>query len=316
MAVYAHQSAGDLPPLPLAAWRPTKDTLHLYCQVVGKIRMSVSALSCHWWNVPLCVAIRGLTTGRMRYAGLAFAIDFDFLDHRLVVRTDVGKSESFALRDGMSVKDFHDTLLGRLDRLGARFEIETAPVGVPAPPHDEDTEHSAYDREQVERFWRALAWVDGVFEEFAGWFSGRTSAVHLFWHDFDLGVTRYSGRRVQEEDETDPVAHESYTHELIGFGFSPAGHGMEDASFYSYTHPEPPDLTDRPLRPARARWIPVEGGTHLAVLPWEDVRTSADPRGTLLAFLQSTYEAGGVTAGWEMADLESIRTPGEARARR
>ncbi|HEV7932779.1 MAG TPA: DUF5996 family protein [Actinomadura sp.] len=319
MAVYADraQSAGDLPPLPLAAWRPTKETLHLYCQVVGKIRKSATAPRAHRWNVPLYVAIRGLTTGRMRYGGLAFAIDFDFLDHRLVLRTDVGRSESFALRDGLSVKDFYDTLLGLLQEFGARLEVETEPVGVPgAPPHDEDTEHSAYDPVQAERFWRVLAWVDGVFEEFSGWFSGKTSPVHLFWHDFDLAVTRYSGRRVQEEGKADPVAHESYTHEVIGFGFSPAGRGTGDASFYSYTHPEPPDLTRRPLRPAEARWIPTEVGTHLAVLAWEDVRTSADPRRTLLAFLQSSYEAGGITAGWEMADLESVYTPEEARIRR
>jgi hypothetical protein len=315
--MYVDQTRGrDLPALPLAEWRPTKDTLHLYCQIVGKIRMAATAPRNHWWNVPLYAAIRGLTTGRMRYGGLGFAIDMDFLDHRLVVRTDVGKTESVALRDGLSVQAFYDSVMGTLAGLGARLEISTEPVGLPgAPPHHEDTEHRSYDPAQVDRFWRVLAWVDGVFQEFSGWFSGKSSPVHLFWHDFDLAVTRYSGRRVPER-EADPLAHESSTHEVIGFGFCPGGHGTPDAAFYSYTHPEPPDLTRQPLRPEQARWIPTEAGTHLAVLGWEDVRTSADPRRTLLAFLQSAYEAGGVTAGWEMADLESIYTPSEARTSR
>jgi hypothetical protein len=319
MAVHDDQtrSADVLPALPLAGWRPTKDTLHVYCQIVGKIRLAATSPRDHWWNVPLYVAIRGLTTNRMRYGGLGFAIDFDFIDHRLVIRTDVGKTVSFALQEGLTVKEFYNTIMDRLGDVGARVSISTEPVNVPmAVPYPEDTAHASYDAENVGRFWRVLSWADDVFEEFSGWFSGKTSPVHLFWHDFDLAVARYSGRRVMHRPQGDPGARETYTHEQIAFGFSPDDRRTHDASFYSRTHPEPPDLTRQPLLPERARWVRAENGTHVAVLAWEDVRTSADPRRALLTFLQSAYEAGGVTAGWEMADLESTYCPVEARVRR
>ncbi|MBC6458929.1 DUF5996 family protein [Actinomadura sp. HBU206391] len=303
-----------LPPLPLAAWWPTKVTLHLYCQIMGQIRLAATAPHDHWSNVPLFLTIRGLTTRRMRYGGLGFAIDFDFLDHRLVVRTDAGSTESLALHDGLSVKDFHEALLGLLDRSGVHLTIGGKPLEVPVTtPFAEDTGHSSYDEALVGRFWRVLSWTDAVFEEFEAWFSGKTSPARLFWHSMDLAITRYSGRHAPQRSRTDPVTVESFTHEMIGFGLSPGDDRKPEASFYSCTQPEPPDLTLQPLCPQQARWIPFCDGTHRAILAWEDVRTSADPRRTLLTFLQSAYEAGGITAGWQMADFESTYFPAHAR---
>jgi hypothetical protein len=304
-----------LPPLPLAAWWPTKVTLHLYCQIVGQVRRTMTAPHDHWSNVPLLLTVRGLTTGRMRYGGSGFAIDIDFLDHRVVVRTAAGWAESFTLHDGLSVQEFHQTLFGLLDRSGARVTIGGKPLEVPmTSPFAQDAEHSSYDDGLVERFWRALTWTDAVFEEFEAWFSGKTSPARLFWHSMELAISRYCGRRAPQRSTTGlGTGDPSFTPEMIGFGFSPGDDRMPEASFYSCTHPEPPDLPLQPLCPRQARWIPLPDGTHRAILTWEHVRTSADPRRTLLTFLQSAYEAGGITSGWQMADFESTYFPAHAR---
>jgi hypothetical protein len=299
-----------LPPLPIADWEPTKTTLHLWVQIVGKIRMASTAPRNHWWHVPLYVDVRGLTTRRMHARdGLTFEIAFDFVDHRLVVSTSAGDVESFALVGGLSVADFDAQVHGLLARLGVDVAIRESPFGVPVTtPFPSDREHAAYDRDAVERFWRILDWSDSVLEEFAGWFCGKTSPVHLFWHGLDLAVTRFGGRRAPASQGADAVTQEAYSHKLISFGFWAGDQNVREPTFYSYTAPEPADLRRRPLRPDEAFWAD-QGAGSLARLPYEVVRTAPDPKAALLAFLESAYEAGADAAGWDRAELESSWCP-------
>ncbi|MFL5840698.1 MAG: DUF5996 family protein [Thermoleophilaceae bacterium] len=299
-----------LPELHLADWRPTKDTLHLYGQVVGKIRLATTAPRNHWWNVPLYVDVRGLTTRRMHHAGTTFQIDFDFVDHRLRVRTMDGADESFTLEDGLAVAGFDAQVHETLRRLGIDVEIREEPFGVPmTTPFPEDREHDAWDRDYVERFWHVLDWTDRVLEEFSGWFNGKTSPVHLFWHGFDLATARYSGRPAPPI-EANAVDREAYTHEVIAFGFWAGDDNVGDAAYYSYTSPEPNGLRDQEL--SSGEWIPSGNGS-LAVLPYESVRTATHPKASLLSFFQSAYEAGARTAGWDTSDFESTWCPTPAQ---
>jgi hypothetical protein len=300
-----------LPELPLPEWEETKNTLHLWVQIVGKIRMASSAPRNHWWHVPVYLDVRGLTTRRMHASSdVTFEIVFDFVDHRLVITTNAGGVESFELVEGLSVAEFDQKLHATLARLDIDATIRETPYGVPmTTPFPADREHHAYDRDAVERFWRILDWTDGIFEEFAGWNCGKTSPVHLFWHSLDLAFTRFGGKRAPAKPEADAVTREAYSHELISFGFWAGDHNMREPSFYSYTSPEPADLRRRPLEPEAGFWSEL-GSSSLALLRYEAVRTSADPRGTLLAFLESAYQAGARAAGWDADDLESSWRPG------
>jgi hypothetical protein len=299
-----------LPELPLTEWEATKTTLHLWAQIVGKIRMASTAPRNHWWHVTLYVDVRGLTTRRMHSRdGATFEIDFDFVDHRLVVRTSRGTVESFELHDGLSVAEFDETLHATLTRLGLDVAILESPFGVPmTTPFPSDRDHAAYDPDAVERFWRILDWTDHVFEEFSGWYCGKTSPVHLFWHSLDLAVTRFGGRRMPVSPDADPVTREAYSHELVSFGFWAGDQNVREPTYYSYTAPEPPGVRELPLRPDGAFWAD-QGGGSLARLPYEAVRTADDPKTALLAFLESAYEAGAGAAGWDRADLESSWCP-------
>lgn len=302
-----------LPALPYESWQATKDTLHLYAQIVGKIRMAAMPPRNHWWNVTLYVDERGLTTRRMVHDGIGFSIAFDFVHHRLVVRTDRRTEDAIPLRDGLSVSAFQYELFALLRELGLHVKIHAEPYGVPMKtPFADDTEHASYDKEAVERYWQALAWTDRVFDEFAGWFSGKSSPVQLYWHSFDLAVTRFSGRKAPEMEGADPVTHEAYTHEVISFGWWAGDAKAPEASFYSYAHPEPKGLTEQPLAPATALWVPT-GMTHQARLRWEDVRTADDPRDTLLSFLESAYAAGARAAAWPHQELHSTWCPPRGR---
>jgi hypothetical protein len=295
-----------LPELHLADWRPTKDTLHLYGQVVGKIRLATTAPRNHWWNVTLYLDVRGLTTRRMRKAGTTFQIDFDFVDQMLRVRTMDGANESFALEDGLAVADFDAKLHDALRRLGVDVAIREEPFGVPmTTPFPEDREHTAWDRDYVERFWHILDWSDRVLDEFSGWFNGKTSPVQLFWHGFDLATARYSGRPAPPID-ANFVDREAYSREVIAFGFWAGDDNLGDAAYYSYTSPEPAGLRDQTL--SSGAWV-ASGNGSLAVLPYESVRTAADPKAFLLTFFQSAYEAGARTAGWDTSDFESAWCP-------
>jgi hypothetical protein len=253
-----------LPPLPLAEWRPTKDTLHLWCQIVGKVRLATTAPRNHWWNVPLYVDVRGLTTRRMRHAGTTFQIDLDLVDHALRVRTNDGREDGFPLDAGLAVAGFDARLHEVLGGLGVDVEIREEPFGVPmTTPFPEDREHAAWDRAAVARFFAALDWTDRVLEEFSGWFRGKTSPVHLFWHSFDLAVSRFSGRPAPPLD-ADAVTREAYADEVISFGFWAGDDTIPDPAYYSYTAPEPAGLRDQPL--SGGEWVDAGSGS-LAILP-------------------------------------------------
>jgi hypothetical protein len=300
----------NLPPLPLAEWEATKDTLHLWSQIVGKIRLASTAPRNHWWHVTLYLDVRGLTTRRMQSSGgVTFEITFDFVNHRLVVATSGGAVESFALVDGLSVAEFDASLHSALARLGLDVAIREIPFGVPVTtPFPEDHEHAGYDRDAVSRFWRILDWTEGVLEEFAGWYCGKTSPVHLFWHSFDLAVTRFSGRRAPAIATADAVTREAYSHEVISFGLWAGDQKVREPTYYSYTAPEPDGLRQCPLHPEAAHWSDL-GHSSLALLPYEAVRTAANPRATLLGFLESAYQAGATLSGWDRDELTSSWCP-------
>jgi hypothetical protein len=294
-----------LPPLPLAEWEATKDTLHLWAQIVGKVRMASSPPRNHWWHATLFVDVRGLTTGPIPApTGVTFRIDFDLVDHRLVVGASDGAIESFPL-EGLSVAGFDERLHATLAQLGIDVAIREIPFGIPVTtPFPDDTEHASYDADAVERFFLALSWTRWVFEEFAGWYCGKTSPVQVFWHSFDLAVTRFSGKRAPAMPAADPVTQEAYSHELISFGFWAGDQRVREPTYYSYTAPEPKRLREQRLAPAAARWLEQDSGS-LAVLAYDAVRESADPKATLLTFLESGYQAGAKAAGWDTADLAS-----------
>jgi hypothetical protein len=270
-----------LPELHLADWRATKDTLHLYSQILGKIRLATTPPRNHWWNVPLYVDVRGLTTRRLHHRNTTFDITIDFVDHALVVRTADGRTKSFGLGSGVPVGDFDTRIHAILGELGIDVEIREEPFGVPMTmPFAQDLAHASWDRDAIARFGQILDWSDSVFDEFSGWFNGKTSPVHLFWHSFDLAVTRFSGRPAQLV-EADRVTREAYTHEVISFGFWPGDDNIADAAYYSYTAPEPDRLRDEPL--SAGAWV-QSGPGSLAILPYQAVRAAQSPKTTLLAF--------------------------------
>lgn len=297
----------ELPELPYQEWRATKDTLHLWCQILGKIKMAHVPPRNHWWHVALGLSVRGITTGRMRAGDQAFEAELDLLSDRLVIRTDQGEVSGFPLKNGLSVAEFTSELFALLRTLDIDIGILARPYRVPTTtPFTEDLDHAAYDGDAARRFWRILGWTDWVFQEFAGWFCGKTSPVNLYWHSLDLAVTRFSGRRSPAGPGLDPVSAEGYSHELISFGFWAGDEQTKAPTYYSYTAPEPEGLTDRPLQPEQARWQPTGGMAHL---PYEAVRIAADPAQTLLVFLESAYEAGASAADWDKAGLTSSWCP-------
>ena len=292
------------PKIPLEAWRPTKNTLHLYLQIVGKIRLTMHPRINHWWHVTLYVSPRGLTTRTIPHNGGSFEIEFDFRDHKLKIHASDGRSEDFALFDGLTVADFYSSIFSNLAKLGIEPNIKAVPYEAPSKtPFSEDTENSSYDKEYVERFHKTLVAVDDVLEEFRGRFTGKSTPVHLFWHSFDLALTRFSGKRVTPREGTGMVEREAYSHEVISFGFWFGDDKVSAPAFYSYTAPEPAGLADEPLSPASASWQEANG-SHMALLMYEDVRTSANARATALEFLESAYLAGVKAAGW---DIERFR---------
>jgi Family of unknown function (DUF5996) len=293
-----------LPDLRIADWRSTKDTLHLYAQIVGKVRLATTPPRNHWWHVPLYLDVRGLTTGPLHRGDTTFEIAFDLVGHELVVRRIDGRMCAFPLVDGLSVADFDAHLHAALAELGVDVEIREQPFGVPmTTPFREDTEHASWDRDAVERFHRALDWSTSVLEEFSGWFVGKTSPVQLFWHSFDLSLSRFSGRP-GVVIESDLVNREAYTHEVMLFGFWMGDEQTyPDASFYAFMSPEPAGWRDAQV--VGGEWTSI----GLAVLPWERLRSSPDPRAMLLAFLQSAYEEAAGLAGWDVAALRSSWSP-------
>jgi hypothetical protein len=292
------------PPLPLEEWRPTKETLHRWCQIVGKVRMALTPPLNHWWHVTLRVSARGVTTGPMPCGpGLLAEVELDLVAHRAVVRTSEGATRDFALHDGLSVAGFHERLFDALASVGVSCVIRPTPFDLPdATPFPDDHEHRAYDADAVGRWWAVLRAAADAFGEFSGRFSGKTSPVQLFWHGLDLAVTRFSGRRAPQAEGVDAVTAEAYSHEVVSFGFWAGDDRMPAPAFYSYTAPEPPGLTDQPLEPAGAAWRTGPTGS-LALLMYGEMRVAPDPRAALMAFLESAYLAGATTAGWDVEGL-------------
>jgi hypothetical protein len=289
------------PSLPLEEWKETYATLHMWTQIVGKIRLVLSPQINHWWQVPLYVSARGLTTSTIPYETLTFEIEFDFIDHRLVVKTSDGQTKTIELAP-RSVADFYQELMATLRSLGIEVEIRAKPDEVPDPiPFAEDHVHAAYDAEQANRFWRILVQAERVFEEFRSRFIGKCSPVHFFWGSFDLAVTRFSGRRAPERAGADSITREAYSHEVISHGFWPGSGNIQQAAFYSYTAPEPQGLPQAKIRPEGAFYNPETGGF---ILPYDVVRQAVSPDDVLMEFLQSTYEAGANLAEWDRASLE------------
>jgi hypothetical protein len=306
------QEADRWPELPYAAWKDTCATLHLWTQIVGKIRLAQTPWINHSWHVTLYLTVRGLTTSPIPYRGGAFQIDFDFVEHVLWIRTSEGHSRQLMLAP-RPVAEFHAELFAALVDLDIRIAILPMPCEIPdAIPFDRDTVHAAYDRDYAHRFWRILLTTHEVFTCFRSGFIGKVSPVHFFWGSFDLAVTRFSGRPAPPHPGgvphlPDAVAREAYSHEVSSAGFWPGGGPIDDAAFYSYAYPAPDGFADAPVRPSAAFFSKDLGEF---VLPYDAVRTAPNPESALLAFLDSTYDAAASLGRWDRAALECAR--GEA----
>ncbi len=293
------------PVLPLEEWRDTCATLHLWAQIVGKVRLAKTPWLNHSWHVALYVNARGLTSSLIPCDGRGFDIQFDFCQHVLDIQTTDGAGARIALCP-QSVAEFHDRLMSALGKLGFAVTISDLPCEIAgAIPFTRDHEHVSYDPEYANRFWRVLLQVDRVFKQFRTGFLGKCSPVHFFWGSFDLAVTRFSGRRAPTFSGNVPgvaakVMQEAYSHEVSSAGFWPGGQGV-DASFYSYAYPSPPGFERAKVQPGAAFY---NGDLGEFLLPYEAVRCERDPDDALLKFLTSTYEAAAETAGWERAALE------------
>ena len=298
-----NDSGGAWPDLDVPGWNETRDTLHMWLQIVGKVRMALTPLINHWWNVPLYVSARGLTTSLMHAGGRGLEVEFDFVDHALHLRTADGQSRTVAL-ETQSVAAFYRATMDALDELGTAVHIVARPSEIEdAIPFAQDEVHHTYERDVAHRLWLALVQVERVLTIFRSRFLGKASPVHLFWGGADLCTTRFSGRTAPKHRGGVPNCPDwvqvlAYSHEVSSAGFWPGG---EQATFYAYAYPEPPGFADWKVEPAGAQYD-AQLGEFL--LPYSEVRTAADPDATLLAFLQSTYEAAADLAQWDRTALE------------
>ncbi|MCX4747182.1 DUF5996 family protein [Kitasatospora sp. NBC_01287] len=296
-----------LPDLPFEAWRPTKETLHRFAQVVGKVALAQGTRRNHWWHITYRLTARGWTTvplGDVR-RGPVFTITFDFFDHALRVACADGRQTAFALT-GQSVASFHANLLHALRAMDidADFLEKATPYDLPDKkrPFAQDTEHTEYDPVRAQQAFQVLSRVGAILEEFSAGFSGKVSPVQLFWHSFDLAVTRFSDRQIDMPDSVDAATREAYSREVVSAGFWYGDDKIPEPSFYTYTAPEPPGVTGRPLYPAGARWM-ESGSGHMASYSYADARAAAKPVAAVLGFLQSAYVAGAELAGWDVQAL-------------
>lgn len=294
------------PELPLDDWEETKNTLNLYLQIVGKIRLKTFPKMNHWWHVPFYVNPRGITTRPIPYGNIQFEMSFDFIDHALKIETTDGQVRSVPLKDGLSVADFYKQVFTHLDASGIHPKIWAVPFDMPGisdEPFKTDTTHKSYDKEHVNRFWNILYQVDSVFQEFRGTFTGKCTPPHLFWHHFDLALTLFSGRKAPEREGANIVEREAYSHEVISFGFWAGDANVREPAFYAYAAPAPEGLFEQPIKPEKAMWNKEAG---MALYMYNDMRTEADPAQALKNFLQSVYTAGAQLAKW---DIDDFRRP-------
>lgn len=289
------------PSLPFEAWSETCETLHLWTQIVGKVRLTLSSPLNHWWHSSLYVTSRGMTTSPIPYEHGTFEVMFDFIDHSLLILTSNRISKVIPLIP-RSVADFYQEFMASLHALGIQVTIKTLPNEVKNPiAFEQDHVHASYDPVYANRFWRILVQIDQVFEVFRSHFVGKCSPVHFFWGSFDLAVTRFSGRRAPERAGSDRVTREAYSHEVISCGFWPGNDTSPTPAFYSYTAPEPPGLKTAAIRPSSAFYSP---DVSEFLLKYDDMRSVDAPEQVLQEFLQSTYEAGANLAQWDRQALE------------
>jgi hypothetical protein len=306
--LFSSETREDLwPSLPLEAWQDTYATLHLWTQIIGKIRLKLSPLVNHWWNVPMYVTSRGLTTSPMPYGPHICQIDLDFISHEMVITTDSGDRRSLALVP-RSVADFYAETMATLRSLGINVNIWTTPVEIAdRTPFEQDRIHASCDREYAHRFWKILVQADRVLKEFRSGFIGKASRVHFFWGGFDLAFTRFSGRRAPEHPGVPNVGRqvmvEAYSHEVSSCGFWP-GAGLGMPAFYSYTYPEPAGFKEYPVQPAEAYYHKNMGEF---ILPYDAVRIAQSPDEKLLSFLESTFEAAVIHGKWDRTSLARSR---------
>jgi hypothetical protein len=294
------------PPLPLADWRDTYDTLHLWTQIVGKTRLALAPTENHWWHVALYVTPRGLTTSAVPFGEHTFAVDFDFIDHQLLVRTSNGLSSTMTLGP-RTVADFHATYARTLASLGIDVPISPVPVELESViPFARDTQHASYDADAATRWWRVLVACDRVLKRFRGGFLGKASPVHFFWGSFDLAATRFSGRRAPRHPGGVPncpdyVMVEAYSHECSSVGFWPGGGAISEPAFYAYAYPEPAGYADQSVRPREAYF---SREVREFILPYEAARHARSPDDVVLAFCESTYAAAADLGRWNRAALD------------
>jgi Family of unknown function (DUF5996) len=293
------------PELPLTEWKDTYETLHMWTQIVGKIRLKLTPTQNHWWNCTLYVTPRGLTTSAIPYKGRDFRIDFDFIAHQLVIETADGSTKTIALRP-RSVADFYEETMSALASLGLLVTIWTTPVEVQDRiPFEKDQKHAAYDPEHADRLRRILVQANRVLLEFRSRFTGKVSPVHFFWGGFDLAVTRFSGRTAPEHPGAPNCARfvmvEAYSHEVSSCGFWPGGAPVNEPVFYAYAYPEPQGFKDYPIQPQEAFY---HKEMREFVLPYDVVCAAKSPDEVLLSFLQSSYEAAATSANWDRRALE------------
>jgi hypothetical protein len=293
------------PPLPLAKWESTRATLHMWTQIVGKVRLALSPLINHWWQVPLYVSARGLTTSAIPYGDGVFEIEFDFAGGNLAIRKSC-QAEVFVRLYPRSVADFYNEVMAALRAIGIDVKIWPVPVEIANPiPFPDDREHASYDPEYVNRFRRILLQADTILKEFRGRFIGKASPVHFFWGSFDLAATRFSGRRAPEREGADPITREAYSHECCSAGFWPGGGEIAGPAFYSYAAPEPPGYAAQSVLPPAAFY---HTSLREFILMYDDVRLAASPRAALLDFLQTTYDADANLGNWDRVNLERPQT--------
>jgi Family of unknown function (DUF5996) len=297
------------PELKWSDWQQTADTLHMWTQIVGKTRLALSPLQAHWWNVPLYVSARGLNTSAMPYGSEFLEISFDFVSHDLKFFLSTGASLSTPLR-AQSVAAFYAEYQRSLAALGVTVNIHATPVELQHPiPFAEDEQHASYDPQAAHRFWRVLMRADQIFQQFSSGFVGKVSPVHFFWGSFDLAVTRFSGRPAPPRPNVDAITREAYSHEVISAGFWPGNGGFGEAAFYCYAAPAPKGLEDAAIQPAKAGYNSVLGEF---IYLYEDLRREPSPDEALLAFLESSYEAGANLAQWDRGLLERFSPVGSA----
>ncbi|MEM8784526.1 MAG: DUF5996 family protein [Pseudomonadota bacterium] len=295
--IAAAKAAFEFPAMPYEDWKDSKETLHLFCQIVGKVRLKLHPKLNHWWHVTLYPSSRGFSTGKIPYGGNDLQIDFDLIDHCLILRTCGGGLRSFDL-PGLSVSAFYGLVMSALEELQVPVRILARPYDHPSKiPFAEDHAPRAYDKAAIHRYWRVTSQIGSIFEVFRAGFVGKATPVHLFWHSFDLAYTRFSGRPAPRLQGRNPSDEEAYSHEVISVGFWAGDDTVREPAFYAYAYPDPEGLADTPIEPGPAVWN-TAGGTAMGFLRYEDFRVLDDPQAGLLAFCESAYANAARLANW------------------